>query len=90
MPQAKNATLRAQETSTPSPLDVGPDRTLLSRCVYCDLPLDIGSRSAHIDHAEAASGNHLGNLVLACGARNGDDKREMPWRDFVAVQGGHR
>jgi hypothetical protein len=86
VPQAKNVMLRAmQEILDPSPLDVGPVWDYFeSRCAYCDLPLDIGSRSAHIDHAEAASGNHLGNLILACGACNGDDKREMPWRDFVA------
>ena len=85
MPQAKNVMLRAmQEILDPSPLDVGPVWDYFeSRCAYCDRPLDIGGRSAHIDHAEAAGGNHLGNLVLSCGTCNGDHKRDMPWRDFV-------
>jgi hypothetical protein len=86
VPQAKNVMLRAmREILDPSPLDVGPVWDHFeSRCAYCDVALDIAGRSAHIDHAEAAGGNHLGNLVLACGSCNGDDKRDMPWRDFVA------
>ena len=86
MPQAKNVMLRAmREILDPSPIDVGPVWDHFeSRCAYCDVALDIAGRSAHIDHAEAAGGNHLGNLVLACGSCNGDDKRDMPWRDFVA------
>lgn len=86
VPQAKNVMLRAmREILDPSPLDVGPVWDHFeSRCAYCDTALEIAGRSAHIDHAEAAGGNHLGNLVLACGSCNGDDKREMPWREFVA------
>lgn len=86
VPHAKNIMLRAmQEILDPSPTDVGPVWDYFeSRCAYCDVDLDIQGRSAHIDHAEAAGGNHLGNLVLACGACNGDDKRDMPWREFVA------
>lgn len=86
VPHAKNVMLRAmQEIMDPSPLDVGPVWDHFeSRCAYCDVALDIGGRSAHIDHADAAGGNHLGNLVLACPACNGDNKRDMPWRDFVA------
>jgi hypothetical protein len=86
VPQAKNLMLRAmQEILDPSPLDVGPVWDHFeSRCAYCDRPLHIGERSAHLDHAEAGGGNHLGNLVLACGTCNGDDKRDMHWRDFVA------
>jgi hypothetical protein len=88
IPQAKNIMLRAmQEILDPSPTDVGPVWDYFqSRCAYCDAKLDIQGRSAHIDHAEAAGGNHLGNLVLACGACNGDDKRDMPWREFVAAK----
>jgi hypothetical protein len=88
VPQAKNIMLRAmQEILDPSPTDVGPVWDYFqSRCAYCDVELDIHGRSAHIDHAEAAGGNHLGNLVLACGACNGDDKRDMPWREFVATK----
>lgn len=86
VPQAKNVMLRAmREILDPSPTDVGPVWDHFgSRCAYCDVALDLAGRSAHIDHAEAAGGNHLGNLVLACGTCNGDQKREMPWREFVA------
>ena len=28
-------------------------------------------------------GNHLGNLVLACGRCNGDEKRDEHWLDFL-------
>lgn len=86
MPQAKNVMLRAiREILDASPIDVGPVWDHFeSRCAYCDVALDVARRSAHIDHEEAAGGNHLGNLVLACGSCNGDDKRDMPWRAFVA------
>lgn len=88
MPQAKNVMLRAmQEILDPSALDVGPVWDYFeSSCAYCDDALEIRGRSAHIDHAEAGGGNHLGNLVLACGTCNGDHKRDMPWRDFVALK----
>jgi hypothetical protein len=88
VPQAKNVMLRAmREILDPSPTDVGPVWDYFeSRCAYCDLQLEIAGRSAHIDHAEASGGNHLGNLVLACGSCNGDHKRETPWRDFVAFK----
>jgi hypothetical protein len=86
VPQAKNVMLRAmQEILDPSPIDVGPVWDQFeSRRAYCDVALDLDGRSAHIDHAEASGGNHLGNLVLACGTCNGDKKRDMPWRDFIA------
>ena len=86
MPLAKNLMLRAmREILDPSPLDVGPVWDYFeSRCAYCDVALDAAGRSADIDHAEAAGGNHLGNLVLVCGRCNGDHKRDKPWRAFVA------
>ena len=88
VPQAKNVMLRAmQEILDPSPKDVGPVWDYFeSRCAYCDVALEVEGRSAHIDHAEAAGGNHLGNLVLACGTCNGDEKRDMAWREFVALK----
>jgi hypothetical protein len=88
VPSAKNLMLRAmQQILDPSPLDVGPIwEHFESRCAYCDDALDIAGRSAHIDHAEAGGGNHLGNLVLACGTCNGDDKRDLAWRDFVVAK----
>ena len=78
--------LRArQEILDPSPLDVGPVWDHFeSRCAYCDLPLDIAGRSAHIDHAEAAGATIRQPRPPACGTCNGDDKREMPGRAFVA------
>ena len=43
-------------------------------------------RDGHVDHAVAEGGNHLGNLVLACGTCNGDEKREQPWQDFLRTK----
>jgi 5-methylcytosine-specific restriction endonuclease McrA len=86
--QAKNIMLRAMdEILDPTPTNIGPIWDHFeAHCAYCDIELDITDRSAHIDHAESGGGNHLGNLVLSCGSCNGDEKREMPWRDFVALK----
>lgn len=54
-----------------------------SRCAYCGLALVRDARDAHTDHAQREGGNHIGNLVLACGKGNGDEKRDEPWRDFL-------
>jgi hypothetical protein len=54
-----------------------------SRCAYCDVMLVRGDRDAHTDHAERDGGNHIGNLVLACGRCNGDEKRDEPWLEFL-------
>ena len=54
-----------------------------SRCAYCDIQLVRGERDAHTDHAERNRGNHLGNLVLACGKCNGDEKRDEHWQPFL-------
>lgn len=58
------------------------------RCVYCGRELNRGLREGHVDHAESAGGNHLGNLVLACGGCNGDEKREADWRVFLSLKAG--
>jgi hypothetical protein len=52
-------------------------------CAYCGTPLSRDGRAAHIDHAVPGAGNQLGNLVLACGTCNGDEKREESWREFL-------
>ena len=83
--QARNLMRRAiQEIVDPGPASVD----LLwdyfeSRCAYCDVLLVRGERDAHTDHAAPDGGNHLGNLVLACGRCNGDEKRDEPWPDFL-------
>jgi 5-methylcytosine-specific restriction endonuclease McrA len=53
------------------------------RCAYCDRILDRTKREGHIDHLIPDNGNHLGNLVLACGPCNGDEKRDRPWKEFL-------
>jgi hypothetical protein len=57
-----------------------------SRCAYCGKPLSREGREGHLDHAEVGGGNHMGNLVLACGTCNGDEKRERGWREFLRVK----
>jgi hypothetical protein len=54
-----------------------------SRCAYCGNALDRSMREGHADHADPNGGNHLGNLVLACGPCNGDEKRDESWLDFL-------
>ena len=86
VPQAKNVMRRAiAEILDPSPTDVSEiwDH-FQSECAYYGCRLDRLNRGAHIDHAETDGGNQLGNLVLACGACNGDEKREEGWREFTS------
>lgn len=85
MAQARNLMRRAiQEIVDPGPTSID---TLwahfASRCAYCGVPLVRGERDAHTDHAEPEGGNHLGNLVLACGRCNGDEKRDVHWLEFL-------
>jgi hypothetical protein len=54
------------------------------RCAYCDAPAE--PRDGHLDHADAAGGNGIGNLILACKRCNGDEKREMNWDQFVMLK----
>ena len=54
-----------------------------AHCAYCAKALDHKQRDAHVDHADIDGGNQLGNLVLACGACNGDEKREESWQQFL-------
>jgi hypothetical protein len=54
-----------------------------SECAYCGIALDRTGRRAHMDHAVAGGGNHLGNLILSCAICNGDEKRDEGWREFI-------
>jgi 5-methylcytosine-specific restriction endonuclease McrA len=83
--QAKNRMRRAaEEIVDPGPTDLEPIWTYFdARCAYCGKQLRRELREGHVDHAEPGGGNHLGNLVLACGPCNGDEKREESWRDFL-------
>ncbi|MGO9763164.1 MAG: HNH endonuclease [Solirubrobacteraceae bacterium] len=54
-----------------------------SSCAYCGKPLSREKREGHRDHAAPGGGNGLGNLVLACGSCNGDEKREASWHEFL-------
>jgi hypothetical protein len=88
--QAKNLMRRAaEEIIDPGPRSVDQLWEFFDgRCVYCARDLNRELREGHIDHADAAGGNHLGNLVLACGSCNGDEKREEDWRAFLAQKAG--
>ena len=88
--QAKNLMRRAtEEIVDPGPRSVDQLWEFFNgRCVYCDRELNRGLREGHVDHAESAGGNHLGNLVLACGGCNGDEKREADWRVFLSLKAG--
>jgi hypothetical protein len=83
--QAKNRMRRTvAEILDATPSDLAPLWAHFeSSCAYCGRRLDRSRREGHVDHAEPGGGNHLGNLVLACGACNGDEKREEPWEAFL-------
>lgn len=55
-----------------------------SCCAFCGKPIERSSRTGHVDHLEGGDGNGPRNRVLACARCNGDEKRERPWRDFLA------
>jgi HNH endonuclease len=88
IPQAKNRMRRTvAEILDPGPSNI--DRLwehFEARCAYCDRELSRSGREAHCDHAIPGGGNHLGNLILACGRCNGDEKREQGWREFLTVK----
>ncbi len=83
--QAKNRMRRTvEEIVDPGPRDID----LLwehfeAQCAYCGKHLSRIDREGHVDHAVAGGGNHLGNLVLACGGCNDDEKRDVSWREFL-------
>jgi CRISPR/Cas system Type II protein with McrA/HNH and RuvC-like nuclease domain len=59
------------------------------KCAYCGYELQPNDRSGQLDHVLAHSEggtNSIFNHVLSCGPCNGDEKREMPWEDFLALK----
>jgi hypothetical protein len=86
--QARNIMKRAiDEIVDPGPTSIDPLwEWFESLCAYCGVALARGDRDAHTDHAERDGGNHIGNLVLACGRCNGDEKRDMDWRTFLELK----
>jgi CRISPR/Cas system Type II protein with McrA/HNH and RuvC-like nuclease domain len=58
-------------------------------CAYCGCGLNPNERKAHIDHVipESEGGsNRLCNLILTCPTCNGDEKRDMPWQEFLTTK----
>lgn len=51
-------------------------------CAYCGAELGPGVKAC-MDHADPGRGNHAGNRVLACSPCNDEEKRDMPWREFL-------
>jgi hypothetical protein len=85
IPQAKNRMRRTvAEIVDPGPTNIDPLwEHFEARCAYCGRDLSRSGREGHRDHALPSGGNHLGNLILACGRCNGDEKREQGWREFL-------
>lgn len=75
-------------------LDAPPTETELralwdffeSACAYCGTPLNRSGRQGHADHLVAGGSNDVSNRVLACGPCNSDEKRDMPWEEFLALK----
>ena len=58
-------------------------------CAYCGCGLNPNERKVHIDHVipESEGGsNRLCNLILTCPTCNGDEKRDMPWQEFLTTK----
>ena len=91
--QARNAIKRSLKALI-DPKITKADKTIIwqyfeNSCAYCGCELIPNERKAHIDHVipEAEGGsNRLCNLILSCSTCNGDEKREMPWQDFLAIK----
>jgi hypothetical protein len=54
-----------------------------SQCAYCGLELRPGLEQASYDHLVPTGGNHLGNIVLACGRCNEYEKLNTDWDTFL-------
>ncbi len=91
--QARNAIKKCLQ----SIIDPKPGKTAVgrlweyfgARCAYCGQEMERASRTGHVDHliAETDGGaNSIGNRVLSCGACNGDEKRELDWKGFLATK----
>jgi hypothetical protein len=83
--QAKNRMRRTvEEIVDPGPRNVNALwEHFDAQCAYCGRELGRDRREGHVDHADPNGGNNLGNLVLACGSCNGDEKREESWHGFL-------
>ncbi len=60
-----------------------------NKCAFCECELDPKRRQAHLDHVIADSeggSNRLCNLILTCAICNGDEKREIPWQEFLQIK----
>lgn len=88
VPQAKNLMRRAVRKILEGGLSASAEDAVWdyfqSECAYCGKKIDRSRREGHLDHAEPAGGNHLGNRILACAPCNGNEKREERWQDFLA------
>jgi hypothetical protein len=88
--QAKNLMRRSLNEI----LDPGPSSVeelwlhFESACAYCRMPLSREQRQGHVDHATTGGGNQLGNLILACGRCNGDEKLDQAWQAFLLLKTG--
>lgn len=87
---AKNTMRRALSALTdplpPRDEQLAMRRHFENRCAYCSA--SVGPREGHIDHADPNGGNSLGNLVLACGKCNGDEKLDAHWEEFLRKKCG--
>ena len=54
-----------------------------NQCAYCGLKLRPGMEDASYDHLLPNGGNHLGNIVLACGRCNEYEKLNTDWDAFL-------
>ncbi len=57
-----------------------------NKCIYCNRKLVREERNGHLDHiipSTDGGSNSIYNCVLACSICNGDEKREINWKDFL-------
>ncbi|HXT41382.1 MAG TPA: hypothetical protein VN887_15345 [Candidatus Angelobacter sp.] len=54
-----------------------------NQCAYCGHKLRPGMEDASYDHLVPNGGNHLGNIVLACGRCNEYEKLNADWDAFL-------
>jgi len=91
--KAKNHLKRAlREIIDPSPSQTELDSLwayFKGCCAYCGRQLRREAREGQLDHLETSTGggcSAIGNRVLSCGPCNGDERREIPWREFLRVK----
>ena len=91
--QARNAIKRSLKALIDPKISKADKTTIWqyfeNSCAYCGFGLNTNERKAHIDHVipESEGGsNRLCNLILSCSTCNGDEKRDMPWQNFLATK----